>query len=30
MIKKHQRNIKGFIRKVCYAYFGVKLGDEDK
>jgi hypothetical protein len=30
MIKKHQRNITGFIRKVYYAYFGVKLGDQDK
>jgi hypothetical protein len=30
MIKKHQRNIAGFIRKVYYAYFGVKLGDQDK
>jgi hypothetical protein len=30
MITKQQRNISGFIRKVHYAYFGVKLGDEDK
>jgi hypothetical protein len=30
MIQKHQRNITGFIRKVYYAYFGVKLGDQDK
>jgi hypothetical protein len=30
MIKKHQRNITGFIRKVYYAYFGVKLGDQEK
>jgi hypothetical protein len=30
MIKKHQQNITGFIRKVYYAYFGVKLGDQDK
>jgi hypothetical protein len=29
MVKKHQRNITGFIRKVYYAYFGVKLGDQD-
>jgi hypothetical protein len=29
MIKKHQRNISGLIRKVYYAYFGVKLGDQD-
>jgi hypothetical protein len=30
MIKKHQRNIMGVIRKVHYAYLGVKLGDQDK
>jgi hypothetical protein len=30
MIKKHELNITGFIREVCYAYFGVKLGDQDK
>jgi hypothetical protein len=30
MIKKHQRNIMGFIRKVYYTYFDVKLGDQDK
>jgi hypothetical protein len=30
MIKKHQQNIMVFVRKVCYAYFGVKLGDQDK
>jgi hypothetical protein len=30
MIEKHQLNIKGFIRKVYYAYFGVKLGDQHK
>jgi hypothetical protein len=30
MIIKHNQNITGFIRKVCYAYFGVKLGDQDK
>jgi hypothetical protein len=30
MIKKHQRNITDFIRKVYYAYFGVKLRDQDK
>jgi hypothetical protein len=28
MIKKHQRNITGFIRKVYCGYFGVKLGDQ--
>jgi hypothetical protein len=30
MIKKHQRNITDCIRKLYYAYFGVKLGDQDK
>jgi hypothetical protein len=30
MIKKHQRNITDFVRKVYYAYFGVKLGDVNK
>jgi hypothetical protein len=30
VIKIQQRNITGFIRKVYYAYFGVKLGDQDK
>jgi hypothetical protein len=30
MIKKHQRNITSFIRKVYCACFGVKLGDQDK
>jgi hypothetical protein len=30
MIKKHERNIMGFIRKVYYAYFGAELVDQDK
>jgi hypothetical protein len=30
MIKKHQRNITDFIRKVYYACFDVKLGDQGK
>jgi hypothetical protein len=30
MIKKLQRNITGFVRKVYYAYFSVKLGDQNK
>jgi hypothetical protein len=30
MIKNHQRNFTGFIRKVYCTYFGVKLGDQDK
>jgi hypothetical protein len=29
IIKKHQRNITGFVIQVYYAYFGVKLGDEN-
>jgi hypothetical protein len=30
MVKKHQRNLKGFIKRVYYACFGMKLGDQDK
>jgi hypothetical protein len=30
MIKKHQRNNTGSIRKVYHASFGVKLEDQDK
>jgi hypothetical protein len=30
MIKKHKRNITGFIRKVYCGYFGGKMGDQDK
>jgi hypothetical protein len=29
-VKKHQRNITDFVKKVYYAYFGVKLGDQNK
>jgi hypothetical protein len=29
-LKKHQQNITGFIRKVYYAYIGVKLEVQDK
>jgi hypothetical protein len=29
-LKKQQRNIREFVIKVNYAYFGVKLGDKDK
>lgn len=29
-IAKHQRNITEFIKKAYHAYFGVKLGDQDK
>ena len=29
-VKKQQRNITDFVRKVYYTYFGVKLGDQDK
>lgn len=30
VIKKHQRNIAEFVKKVYYSYFGVKLGDQEK
>lgn len=30
VIKKHQRNITDFVEKVYLAYFGTKLGDQDK
>jgi hypothetical protein len=30
MIKKQQRSIKGFVIKVYCAYFGVRLGCQDK
>ena len=29
-IKKHQRNVTDFIKRVYSAYFGVKLGDVGK
>lgn len=29
-LKKRQRNISAFIQKVYFAYFGLKLGDQDK
>ncbi|GBL81380.1 hypothetical protein AVEN_143679-1 [Araneus ventricosus] len=29
-IKKQQRNITDFVKKLYFAYFGVKLGDQDK
>ena len=28
--KKHHRNITDFVKKSYYAYYGVKLGDQDK
>ncbi|GFT77789.1 uncharacterized protein TNCV_8051 [Trichonephila clavipes] len=28
--KKQQRNIPNFVQKVYFAYFGIKLGDQDK
>ncbi|GFX95366.1 uncharacterized protein TNCV_3684181 [Trichonephila clavipes] len=28
--KKQKRNIPNFVQKVYYAYFGIKLGDQDK
>lgn len=30
VVKKHQRKITDFVQKVYHAYFGVKLGDQDK
>lgn len=30
VIKKHQRNITDFVKKVYLAYFGTRLGDQDK
>lgn len=30
MVKKHQRNITEFVKNVYFAYFGVKLGDQEK
>ncbi|GFY17823.1 uncharacterized protein TNCV_1075581 [Trichonephila clavipes] len=29
-IKKQQRDISNFVQKVYFAYFGIKLGDQDK
>lgn len=29
-IKKYQRNITDFVKKVYYAYFGLRIGDQDK
>ena len=29
-VKKRQRNISAFIKKVYFAYFSLKLGDQDK
>ncbi|GFX20384.1 uncharacterized protein TNCV_3487421 [Trichonephila clavipes] len=28
-VKKQQRNISNFVQKVYFAYFGIKLGDQD-
>ena len=30
VVKKQQRNITDFVEKVYFAYFGVKIGDQDK
>ena len=30
VVKKNQRNITNFVEKVYFAYFGVKIGDQDK
>ncbi|GFT83280.1 uncharacterized protein TNCV_3003641 [Trichonephila clavipes] len=29
-VKKQQRNISNFVQQVYFAYFGIKLGDQDK
>ncbi|GFU89569.1 uncharacterized protein TNCV_4538911 [Trichonephila clavipes] len=29
-VKKQQRNISNLVQKVYFAYFGIKLGDQDK
>lgn len=29
-VKKYQRNITGFVKNVYYAYFGLRIGDQDK
>lgn len=29
-VKKQQRNISDFVKKVYFAYFGIKLGDQEK
>ncbi|GFT93232.1 uncharacterized protein TNCV_2219981 [Trichonephila clavipes] len=29
-VKKQQRNISNFVQKVYFAYYGIKLGDQDK
>lgn len=30
VVKKQQRSITDFVKKVYFAYFGVKIGDQDK
>ena len=30
VVKKQQRNITDFVEKLYFAYFGVKIGDQDK
>ena len=30
VIKKHQRNITDFIKKVYFAYFGIEIKNQDK
>lgn len=30
VVKKHQRNITDFVKKVYFAYFGVEIGNQDK
>ena len=30
VVKKQHRNITDFVKKVYYAYFGIRVGDQDK
>jgi hypothetical protein len=30
VVKKQRQNITSFVKTACFAYFGIKLGDQDK
>jgi hypothetical protein len=30
VVLKRRRNITGFVKNACFAYFGIKVGDQDK
>ena len=30
VVKKYQRNINNFLKKVYFAYFGIEIGNQDK